>query len=134
MTTYTPKLVIIMYIRSIDLNYLKVPVDASEKMNDTLMDKLEPYGYEELKDFNTPYLAGYIAEKYNYDDSQLFPRVQSRINNYVESYISSTISGYSTTSLYEEARLIRSKGKPIIHCSLYGWSVTTIISPSIYSQ
>lgn len=84
--------------RSIDLSYIKVPVDASEKMNDQLMDKLEPYDYNGLKDFNTPYLAGYIAEKYNYDDQELLPRVKSRINNYVDSYINSSISGYSSTT------------------------------------
>jgi len=83
--------------RSIDLNYLKVPVDASEKMDDQLMDKLEPYEYKELKDFNTPYLAGYIAEKYNYDETELFPRVKSRIDHYVDAYISSTTAEYSST-------------------------------------
>ena len=84
--------------RSVDLNYIKVPADASEKMNDQLMDKLEPYDYSQLKDFNTPYLAGYIAEKYNYDDKQLFSRIKSRIENYVDSYIRSTITGYSSTT------------------------------------
>ena len=58
--------------RNMDLNYVKIPVDASEKMNDELMDKLEPFPYNQLKEFNFPYLAGYIAEKYQYDDQELF--------------------------------------------------------------
>lgn len=62
--------------RDINLDYLKIPVDASEKMNDELMDKLEPYSYDQLKDFQTAYLAGYIAEKYNYTDEELFPRAK----------------------------------------------------------
>lgn len=84
--------------RKVDLNYIKVPVDASSKMNDELMDKLEPYHYDNLKDFNMPYLAGYIAEKYNYDDKELLPRVKDRIDDYVNSYIHSTIQGYNTTA------------------------------------
>lgn len=84
--------------RNINLNYLKVPVDASEKMNDQLMDRLEPYDYSQLKNFNIPYLAGYISEKYNYDDKQLFPRAKSKIEQYVESYIRTTISQYTTIS------------------------------------
>ncbi len=84
--------------RQVNLNYLKVPADASEKMNDELMDKLEPYHYNNLKDFNMPYLAGYLAEKYNYDEKALYPRVESRISDYVNSYIQSTISGYTTTA------------------------------------
>ncbi len=59
--------------RDINLDYLKIPVDASEKMNDELMDKLEPYPYDQLKEFKTPYLAGYLAEKYNYTDEELLP-------------------------------------------------------------
>ncbi len=88
--------------RKVDLNYNKVPVDASEKMDDTLMDKLEPFHYDNLKDFNTPYLAGYLAEKYNYTDTELFPRVKDRINGYVGDYIRSTIHGYSSTFMRNE--------------------------------
>ncbi|MDQ0214010.1 DNA-directed RNA polymerase subunit RPC12/RpoP [Oikeobacillus pervagus] len=82
--------------RKINLDYKKVPVDASEKMNDDIMDKLEPFHYEDLKDFKTPYLAGYIAEKYNYNDQQLFPRVKSRVKNFIDSYVRSTMKGYTT--------------------------------------
>lgn len=84
--------------RSLYARYLKVPVDASEKMDDELMDKLEPYNYGELKEFKTPYLAGYLAEKYNYTDDELFGRVKSKINSFVHTYIKSTISGYTTVN------------------------------------
>lgn len=82
--------------RDIDLNYLKVPVDASKKMSDELMDKLEPYDYNSLKDFKTPYLAGFIAEKYNYNDEELMPRVKHKIQRFIDAFIGSTISGYTT--------------------------------------
>ncbi|WP_066191577.1 MULTISPECIES: hypothetical protein [Gracilibacillus] len=84
--------------RDIDVSYLKVPVDASEKMDDQLMDKLEPYHYGELKDFKTPYLAGYLAEKYNYTDKELFGRVKDKIGKFIDSYVASTINGYSSVS------------------------------------
>src|SRR5690606_22124485 len=84
--------------RDINLDYIKVPVDASKKMNDELMDKLEPYPYDQLKEFKTPYLAGYIAEKYNYSDDELLPRVKSKIQSFIDSYISSTMHGYTTVT------------------------------------
>lgn len=84
--------------RKIRLNYLKVPIDASEKMNDELMDKLEPFPYEHLKDFKTPYLAGYIAEKYSYDDKALLPRAKDKIREFIDAYIASTVSGYTSVS------------------------------------
>lgn len=84
--------------RKVDLNYLKIPADASEKMDDKLMDRIEPFDYTDLKDFNMPYLAGYIAERYNYTDTQLFPRIKQRVQQYFDQYINSSITGYSTTS------------------------------------
>lgn len=85
--------------RKVDLDFLKIPADASEKMDDTLMDCLEPFHYKDLKDFHAPYLAGYIAEKYNYTDKELFPRAKKRVEQYIDDYIRSTIHGYSTTVL-----------------------------------
>ena len=84
--------------RDINLDYLKIPVDASTKMNDELMDKLEPFPYDQLKEFKTPYLAGFIAEKYNYDDKELLPRAKDKIDSYIQSYIKSSVSGYTTMS------------------------------------
>lgn len=82
--------------RDIVLDYVKVPVDASEKMNDELMDKLEPFPYDQLKNFKTPYLAGFLAEKYNYDDRELMPRAQHKVDGYIDSYVRSTMSQYHT--------------------------------------
>ncbi len=84
--------------RRLHMAYCKVPVDASEKMNDGMMDKLEPFGYGELTRFNMPYLAGYLAEQYNYDDRELLPRVTERVKRYANEYLASTITGYSTVA------------------------------------
>lgn len=85
--------------RDVDLYYNKIPVDASEKMDDKMMDKLEPYNYSDLHDFNTPYLSGYLAEKYNYTDQQLFPRLEERASRYCLDYARNTIKHYDTVSI-----------------------------------
>lgn len=88
--------------RKIRLNYVKVPIDAAEKMNDELMDKLEPFPYDQLKPFKTPYLAGYIAEKYSYNEEELFPRVKEKVKEYIDAYIHSTVSEYTAVSYTEK--------------------------------
>src|SRR5690625_2808072 len=93
--------------RDINLYYNRVPVDASSKMNDEVMDKLEPYQYKDLKDFKTPYLAGYIAEKYNYDDEALLPRVKSKVKRFIQTYVNSIVSQY--TSLREKRQQIKTR-------------------------
>lgn len=85
--------------RKASLNFDDIPIDASEKMPDDMMDKLEPFSYTDLTDFNTPYLAGYIAEKYNYTDKELFPRLQEKTFHYLDSYIQNTIHGYSSVTI-----------------------------------
>lgn len=84
--------------RKVSLNFNDIPVDASEKMPDDMMDKLEPFSYSDLVDFNTPYLSGYLAEKYNYTDKELFPRLREKTFHYVDSYIKDTIKGYTSYS------------------------------------
>jgi len=95
--------------RKVDLNYSRIPCDSSKKMDDGMMDKLEPYDYQNLKDFNTPYLAGYIAEKYDFNDEEMLPRIKERVNGYVDQYIRSTISGYTTININREDINIRKK-------------------------
>lgn len=107
--------------RRMILNYSGVPIDASEKMNDELMDKLEPFPYDQLKGFKTPYLAGYIAEKYSYNDHELLPRAQDKISSYIESAISSSVSGYSSISFTNKQ--IDTKVKNSDYCLLPVWVV-----------
>jgi uncharacterized Zn finger protein (UPF0148 family) len=95
--------------RKVDLNYSRIPCDASKKMEDSMMDKLEPYQYSNLKDFNMPYLAGYIAEKYDFDDKQMLPRMKARVGSYVDSYLASTIGGYTTVSFHRKDINVRQK-------------------------
>lgn len=95
--------------RKVDLNYNRIPCDASKKMEDGLMDKLEPYQYNNLKDFQMPYLAGYISEKYDFTDEQMLPRIKERVSSYVDSYIRSTISGYSSVNINRESINIRKR-------------------------
>ena len=64
-----------------------------------MMDKLEPFSYNDLLDFNTPYLSGYLAEKYNYTDKELFPRLQEKTFQYVDSFIQDSIKGYTSYSI-----------------------------------
>ncbi len=95
--------------RKVDLNYSRIPCDASKKMEDGMMDKLEPYQYSNLKDFNMPYLAGFISEKYDFNDEQMLPRIKDRVGSYVDNYIRSTISGYSSVNIHRKDINIRKK-------------------------
>ncbi len=88
-----------MAYRRVAADYLKIPVDASIKMDDSTMDLLEPFDYKDLTKFNAAYLSGFSTEKYNYTDKELFDRVKNRSDQFIRDYLRSTIYGYSTTNL-----------------------------------
>ncbi len=85
--------------RRVTADYIKIPADASEKMDDKIMDLLEPFNYNDLAKFNLGYLSGFSAEKYNYTDKQLFPRIKQRSDEFIKDYMRSTIRGYTTVAL-----------------------------------
>ncbi len=88
-----------MVERDIETEYLKIPVDASEKMPDDVMDKLEPFSYNELTGFEMAFLSGYYAEKYNYDSNQMAPRAENRVRQYVYQAAMNTINGYGSVTV-----------------------------------
>lgn len=80
--------------RDLDMYHVKVPVDASEKLDDELMEQLEPYNYNELVEFKTPYLTGFLAESYSLTEDALLPRAKEKIQTYIQGFVNSSISGY----------------------------------------
>ena len=52
-------------VRDFNVNYDKIPVDASKNMPDEKMDLVEPYKYTALGKFRSKYLSGFQAEIYD---------------------------------------------------------------------
>ncbi|MBQ6170249.1 MAG: hypothetical protein IJK30_09875 [Ruminococcus sp.] len=73
-----------------------IPADGETKIEDLLMEAIEPYDYRELKDFSMSYLSGFYADKYDVDKAAVFPRIRVRSNQACSAYVRSTISGYSS--------------------------------------
>ena len=85
-------------IRQCNMTTSGIPADGETKIDDLLMEAIEPYDYKELKDFSMSYLSGFYADKYDVDKAQVFPRIRARSNQACSSYIKGTISGYTSVS------------------------------------
>ena len=81
------------------LGFQNVPVDGSEKIPDDLTESLEPFDASEAVDFQTAYLAGYLADKYDVDAETSVERANARIRKTVESAFTREASGYMTLNL-----------------------------------
>jgi predicted RNA-binding Zn-ribbon protein involved in translation (DUF1610 family) len=86
-------------VRKGDLSFEKIPVDGSEKMDDDYMDAIEPFNYADLKDFQSAYLSGYIAEKYDVDAQASKERAAKRMKNSLESQFVKSVQGYRSVSV-----------------------------------
>ncbi len=83
-------------IRNGSLAFERVPVDGSSKIDDTLMESIEPFDFSEAVDFQTAYLAGYLADKYDVDSEASIGRANERIKKSTEEAFASTVVGYSS--------------------------------------
>jgi predicted RNA-binding Zn-ribbon protein involved in translation (DUF1610 family) len=110
-------------IRDGSMGFEKIPVDGSEKMDDAYMDAIEPFDYSQIKDFETAFLAGYIAEKYDVDAGKCKERAGLRIKTSIEAEFSRTVTGYSSVRM-ESSQVNIQDGK--VHYALFPvWILNT---------
>ncbi len=90
--------------RDMEAEFDRIPADASEKMPDDMMDKLEPFMYREMVKFEMPYLSGYYSERYNYNSQEMQPRVEKRVRSYIEQTGMETITSkhYSSVNVLQK--------------------------------
>lgn len=82
--------------RNLDIDFSKIPVDASYAMEDGMMDLLEPYDYSALENFQEKYLSGFLAERYNTDYETLSVRAKAKAKSDAEHMARNTMEGYQS--------------------------------------
>lgn len=78
------------------LDFENVPVDGSTKMDDVLMQSIEPFNFSEAVDFQTAYLSGYLADKYDVDAEHSIGTANDRIKRTTEDTFRATVQGYDS--------------------------------------
>lgn len=89
-------------IRDMEINYAKIPVDASIAMEDGMMDLLEPYEYGELNDFTPVYLSGFQADVYEQNSDALKGRAEEKADGFSRSYLAEENAGYAVVRPLED--------------------------------
>lgn len=110
-------------VREGNIEFKKVPVDASSKMPNAHMDAIEPYDYGELHQFSPAYLPGFLADRYDEDAATCVPRADQRIAASTEQALRATASGYST--LTTEYKNIQATFGTVIYALMPVWMLAT---------
>ncbi len=85
-------------LRSAELGFAGIPVDGSKKMDDALMESLEPFDLKDAVDFQTAYLSGYFADRYDVSAEESTPRANERLRISTENAVAGTVSGFATVT------------------------------------
>lgn len=83
--------------REVEMVFVRVPCDGSKRIDDQLMESIEPFKYTGLKPFSMSYLSGCKAEKYDVTKNDAAVRIDERIKTASEQEITKTAQGRYTS-------------------------------------
>lgn len=110
-------------IRKGSMAFEKIPADGSKRMDDTYMESIEPFDYNELVPFNSAYLAGYLADKYDVTAEENEPRIDKRVSNSSVEVLQQTVTGYMRVS--ESERAVEKNEGRVEYAMVPVWILTT---------
>ena len=90
-------------------------MDASKKMDNTIMESIEPFDYSQIVDFETAYLSGYLADKFDVEHTAGEERIRQRVDSSMDAMIQSTLIGYTTViPIHKNLQIEHSKAKYVL--------------------
>lgn len=93
--------------RSAEISFRGVPVDAATKMEDAMMDSIEPFDLQEAVAFSTAYLAGFMADKYDVSPEECMKRGLQRIRSSAEETLGKSLIEYDSHTLTASNAVVR---------------------------
>ena len=107
-----------------------IPADGSKKMADDVMESLEPYDLREAKPFQTAYLSGYFADKYDVSAEECVSRANERAKESTVSVFRNTVNGYDRVET--AAADLRPKNAKPKYALLPVWLLNTVYNGQKY--
>ena len=117
--------------RSAEAKFSGIPMDGSCKMDDAFMESIEPFDYSQLTDFDTAYLSGYLADKYDVPAENGKDRIRQRVDQSIEDKLQSSFLGYATVlPTGKNLKIDHSKARYVL---LPVWILNTRYQDKIYT-
>ena len=108
-----------------------IPMDGSSKMEDDFMESIEPFDYSQMVDFDTAYLSGYLADKYDVPSEDGKDRIRQRVSQSIDDQLQSSFLGYVTViPTGKSMNISHSKVKYVL---LPVWMLNTRYQDKIYT-
>lgn len=85
--------------RAAEFAFIRVPCDGSVRIDDQLMESIEPFNYQGIKPFSMSYLSGCAAEKYDVVLEDAAKRIDQRITEASKEELKKDMVGYNSVSI-----------------------------------
>lgn len=85
--------------RGSSVHFENIPVDGATKFPDDIMNSIEPFDYKDLQDFSPSYLTGFLSERFDINQDELFEIAKKRAIESSEKEILSRVASYSSKTI-----------------------------------
>ena len=109
-----------------------VPFDASVKIANKLMEAIEPYDYKDMVRFESKYLQGFYADKYDQVPTDITNRIVRRIDKFSRDEIGLISHRYQEFEVRSEKNLTWMSDASVKYCLLPVWFMTVEFEGSTY--
>ena len=96
-----------------------IPTDASVRLDNKLMEAIEPYEYNDLKDYNPAYMAGYLAEQCDEDVTKMDEIAETKCKTAIDQEARGLFAGYGVLTTKSATHNIMNHSKD--YCMLPVW-------------
>ena len=118
-------------VRRGGMNFDRIPVDASTKMDDATMDSLEPYDLSKAVPYEPGYFSGYLCDRYDVQEKDAQPRANERVENTFRDRLREEVKDY--TEVKQEAEKIVLSDAKAEYAMLPVWMMTTQFEGNSYT-
>ncbi len=99
--TYTKTSHYSIYVEG-TMEYENIPIDGSVKMPDDLMESIEPFNFSQAVSFDTAYLAGFLADKFDVSAQESVGRANDRIRKSTQNQFRNQVHQFETLEMTDE--------------------------------
>lgn len=115
------------------LDFTKVPIDGSSKIDNIFMEAVEPFDYSEAVDFQTAYLSGFLADKYDVDSEDCKDRINERIKKSTVTVFADTTKGGNYTTVVPNNVNLKINHGSVRYALLPVWMLNTKYKDTMYT-
>ena len=113
------------------IDFHNVPVDGSKRFDNSIMNSIEPFNYEDMIDFNYSYLSGFLAEKYDVTKEEASTDAINRVSSSYENVLKKDVTGYTSVTISNKN--YNSNSNKISYVLLPVWMLNIKYKDKIYT-